>query len=284
MDKKFSFVILALLAMVISACDNDNDSPSNGKDTLPPIQSFVWPEAESSPKQLEGLNRFVYDSEGRVTLYETLVQKTTYTYDGLKCTGVMTSIPSGEKLQDQYIVFNKDGRPVSEESTDWENNASADMKYEYDSEGRIISYDFNVSDGRYRRSEFKYDSSTGLISEAIVDYPPIKGSTRRFKIKYRFCYSDKPNPVAFYPECHQIFDAEPALAFTGLDGYQRNRLIDKIYVNSIDVDADLEVFAYSYEFSAEGKLTAIIETVSLLDAEGEVMSSAAPIKITDIKY
>lgn len=283
MDKKFTFVIWALMTITLSACDNDSPS-ENKKDSLPRIQSFVWDGTQSSyPEQLNGLNSFSYDSDGRIKSYATPSQKTTYTYDGLNCVGVMTSIPDNEKLQDQYILFNKDGHPVSEESTSWYNNSTASMKYGYDSEGRIISYDFYADEKRNIYAEFRYDSSTGLMSEAIGDYQI--GSGKRVKLKYSYYYSDRPNPVAFYPEFHQIFDAEPALAFTGIDGYGRDRLIDRIVVSVEGTDAPpIEAFLFSYEFSAGGKLTSITETLALLDDDGNVMATHPLVKITDIRY
>ena len=285
MSKKFNFAVCVIAAIFLSACDDDNRPLYNDKDPLPRIQSFVWNGTEDTPQQLNGLNEFRYDSNGRVILYATPVQKTSYTYDGLKCTGIMTSIPEGKKLQDQLIIFNNDGHPVSEESTDLEYDVSASMKYKYNTEGRIEAYDFSVSDGRDRHVEFTYDTSTGLISEITVD-SSVRGSTKRAKLKYRYYYSDKRNPVALYPECHLLFDAEPALALTGIDGYQRNRLIDKIVLsfNYMDKEMDMEIISFSYEFSEKDKLISITETASLLDEAGNVSQTFPSLKITDIKY
>ena len=270
------FLAIALLY----GCNNDNHEPATD-DKLPQIKSYVWSAAEGAPEQLAGLNEFDYDSSGRITLYSTPVQKTVYTYNGTKCNGIMTSTASGAKWQEQTLTFNKYGRPISEESTDFENGDVASVKYGYNDAGRLTKYEISLDDGRFKSCNLIYDDATGLVSEVRV-LRHEAGGEDNLNLIYRYEYSNRKNPVALYPECLQIIDNEPAFGITGIDGYSRDLLPDKITMSLNGVD--MQVFSFTYGFSEDGKLTSILETASHLDEKGNVVQSIPAIRITDIKY
>lgn len=278
MNKTILHAIIPVASILLYGCNNDTHEPAT-EDKLPQVKSFVWSAAEGAPEQLAGLNEFDYDSDGRVILYSTPAQKTVYSYNGIHCNGVMTNTASGAKCQDQNFTFNKDGRPISEESTDFENGETCSAKFGYDDAGRLKKYEISLSNGNFKNCDLIYDSETGLLSEVKVLR---RDSGEEMELIYRYEYTNRKNPVALYPECVHIIDNEPAFAFTGMDGYSRDLLPEKITVSTDGVDA--QIFSFSYGFSDNGKLTSISETASWLDEKGNVVMTVPAIQITDIKY
>lgn len=282
MNKTMSFTVIIMLASIsLYGCSNDEQDPVIER-KLPSVKSFVWSAAEGAPELLAGLNEFDYDSEGRVTLYSTPAQKTVYSYKGIQCNGVVTNTATGAKWQEQLLTFNNAGRPVSEKSTDFDSGDVASANYEYDEEGRLKKYVFSLNDGRFKNCDLTYDPKTGLLVEVRVGRHD-SSEEEAVNLRYVYEYTDLPNPVALYPECHQWIDAEPAFAFTGIDGYRRDLLLDKVTVSGNGVDME-GAFLFSYEFSNDGKLTSIIESAAMLDENGNVVQTMPAIKLTDIKY
>lgn len=280
MNKTIFYTVITLASILLYGCSNDNKEPIS-EDKLPPVKSFVWSAVEGAPEQLYGLNEFGYDSNGRMTSYATPTQRTTYTYDGTLCTGIMTAAASGKKCQEQILTFNKNGQPISEESTDFDSGEIASVKFEYDDAGRLERYEISLNDGRFKKCDLSYDPSTGLLSEARV-LRRESADEESFNLVYRYEYTDRRNPVALYLDNVQIIDNEPAFGFTGIDGYSRSLLPDKITMSLNGMD--MQVFLFTYKFSDDGKLTSVIETVSHLDDKGNVVQTIPAISITDIKY
>ncbi len=280
MNKTMFFTVIMLASISLYGCSNDEQDPVI-ESKLPSVKSFVWSAAEGAPELLAGLNEFDYDLEGRVTLYSTPAQKTVYSYKGIQCNGVVTNTATGAKWQEQLLTFNNAGRPVSEKSTDFDSGDVASANYEYDEEGRLKKYAFSLNDGRFKNCDLTYDSKTGLLVEVRVGRHD-SSEEEAVNLRYVYEYTDRKNPVALYPECIQIVDNEPAFGLTGIDGYVRDLLPDKIHVSWNGVP--VQVFSFTYGFSDEGKLTSIQENVSWLDDKGNVEQTIPAIHITDIKY
>lgn len=280
MKNNILFTAATIIILLTGSCKNDKSEPDN-RAALPRVKSFVWNGAPGMPEFLSGLNEFGYDSEGRVTSYVTPMQKATYTYNSNICSGTLLWLPSEEKWQEQTITFNQEWRPLIEESTDFGDDATASSKYEYDSNNRLKTYEISISDGRYKRAEFTYDSTSGLISEATVIRREGAGK-EDFTLKYRYTYTDKTNPVALYPECIQWFDSEPAFAYTGIDGYGHSLLIDNVTMSVNGIDD--RIFSFTYEFSEDGKLTTITETASVPDENGNPVQTVPAMTLSEITY
>lgn len=275
-----SFIALAFAsAMVLASCDSDSDGK---EDALPKILSFKCTPLTYYPPELLGNNRFSYDPDGRVVRYTTDTIRQEFTYSGTNtCNGTTTLLSDQSVMQTQAFKMNDKWMPT-EESVDYiSENFEGSVSYEYNGKYRIMHLTAQADNGNFIDCIHSYDSSTGLISEVKVYR---KGTGREdLNQIYRFEYSDRDNPVAFYPENMQWFDFEPAFSLTGQSGYYRNKLLDKVWVLTPE-GKKTDVYLFRHDFSSEGKLTAIHQYYSKVDENGAALAETLHIDYTDILY
>lgn len=278
-----SFIAVAFaLAMVLASCDSDETGENGNGNALPKIVAFKCTPLAHYPSELLGNNHFSYDSEGRVVSYTSDVIRHELTYsDNNTCKGISTLLSDQSVMQTQDFELNDKWMPT-EESVDYiSENFKGSGSYEYNEKYRITYLTAQTDSGNFIECMYTYDSSTGLISEVKVVK---KGAgIENLNQSYCFEYSDRDNPVAFYPENLQWFDFEPAFSFTGQTGYYRNKLLDKVWVLNPE-GKKTGVFLFKHDFSAEGKLTAIHQYYSQVDENGTLSAETLYIDYTEISY
>lgn len=100
---------------------------------------------------------------------------------------------------------------------------------------------------------------------------------------FRLEYSDRDNPVAFYPEYMAWFVFNGTLGATPQSGYWRNKLLDKIWVLSPEGKKNA-VMTFTYDFSPEERPTAIYIAYHPIDANGNQLPELQHLNITEISY
>lgn len=276
MKRTILYTSIVLAATLLCGCNNDKAAAD--KTGLPRVKSFVLDSEAGFPEIMKGLNEFAYAPDGRVISYTTPAQKSTYTYDGTTCSGIVAAMPSGQELQKQTVTFNAQLLPASATITGVQDSIVTTTKYEYDAAGKLKGYELS-NEARTVHCDLTYDPSTGRVSS--IDVVQRAGDEER-KLTYRLEYTDTDNPVSLYLVCAQCVDYEPAFAFTGLDGFSCDKLVDKIVASSEGVD--FCEYSFKYEFSDNGRLTTVTELVSWFSEDGSLSEGQPVIRISDIKY
>lgn len=272
-----AFFYIAILFIPLQLFSRNYDAPIAEK-KLPLVKSFVLEAVEGAPEESKGLNVFEYDLEGRVLTYSTPVQKTTFTYNGTKCSGFVNAMPSGEKIQEQSLTFNKKELPLSGKITQLKDGMLINTKYEYNTAGRLENYRFS-SNEKIVNCILEYDSLTSRPKN--INTVQSVGNDDR-KVSYRLEYTDIDNPVALYLVCVLCIDYEPAFAFPGLDGFSCDKLVNKIIASTDGID--YYEYSFEYGFSDDGMLTSINLNVSWYDENGNLNPGGVLMKLSNIKY
>ena len=157
------------------------------------------------------------------------------------------------------------------------------INYTYNDKGRIIK---EVCDGDnpgytfHMSTEFTYDDATGLISK--MHHVRHIGDTRCDQ-ELTFFYTDKANPVAFYPEAMEIYAFDESLSLCGQTGYSHDKLID--HIDTYDKLTGVKArFVFSYDYDAEGRLTAIRQKYFDVPQNGGEPEKYLTYDFTELKY
>lgn len=290
-SKSFAMVALAAAA-VLMGCGSHSDKKAdgNGEPALPKILSFKVETNFNVIEYAKGVYRLSYDEKGRLAGFDTKGLEEVYSYSDDGNCRVVTSYRS-DKSVSQTADFKCDdrGKPVEEHfvlvnSHMISGEAKGTILYSYDEEGRITCQDCKTqspADGIIFKSDFKYDSSTGLLSEVNLrqKFPGLEVSDKLFRLEY----SDRDNPVAFYPEYMLWFVFDTGMGANGQSGYWRNKLLDKMWILTPEGEKTAAVI-FTYDFSEEGKLTGIHQSYREVTADGSLQTERMYFKITEIAY
>lgn len=283
MNKIIPFAAIAALTLTVACNSNENAKTEETPKTLAKVTSFNLTTDNPLVEYSGGPNVISYDSEGRIVKSSTGSTETTYVYSGDNAKATRILLEDKSVVSTENLVFDQTNTVLSETFDLVKKGVKGEVNYVYDDKGRIIKEDCRGANGNIPHnilSEFTYDEATGLITKARVVYE-IAGSKADADITLE--YSDKANPVAFYPEAMQMFSFNEILSLTGYTGYSRDRLVSKIkYLDRLSKRGYDLIF--DYDFDADGKLTAIHERYVSFDENGNQNPNELKVDFTDIKY
>ena len=279
--------LLAAAALIMTgACSNSNsenpDQPATPSG-LPKVTSFVLASDVQGIESRLGLNTLSYDSVGRVTRHVNKFFDETLTYSGDKCSVVQIYKPDNAVIQSCEVEFNSLHNATVEHFDYGAGSNKGVINYTYNDKGRIIK---EVCDGDnpgytfHMSTEFTYDDATGLISK--MHHVRHIGDTRCDQ-ELTFFYTDKANPVAFYPEAMEIYAFDESLSLCGQTGYSHDKLID--HIDTYDKHTGVKArFVFSYDYDAEGRLTAIRQKYFDVPQNGGEPEKYLTYDFTELKY
>ena len=289
-DKSFVLVVLTIVT-VLAGCGSTHNKKNDGsrENSLPKIRSFKIETNFNITEDGKGVHHLTYDSLGRLVNYVMSKSEEKYAYaDNGMCSVVSVCRSDSSVMGTSEIRFNDKWMPLEENfvlinSPIIVGEARGTISYRYDEKGRILSQDCETrspADGIIFKSSFKYDASTGLLSEVKLrqKFPGWKEASNQV---FGFEYSDRDNPLAFYPEYMMWFVFNGTLGTTPQSGYGRDKLLDKIWILSSE-GKKTAVLIFTYDFSSEDKLTGIYISYHEVDPNGDLLPELRYFKITEI--
>lgn len=276
-------IFAAAGTFVLVSCGTKGKPTNVESEPLPKIKSFNFSSDLPNADDAKGLYTISYNADGRIVKSNNGNTVTTYEYSDNKGFSTKIKLPEKTVNQTDEIFFNNSNIVFRELIDIKQYGIKGETNYSFDSKGRLVKQEYKAGEGETSYiliANISYDEATGLPTKIEVDTDV---ANDKYKQEYILEFSDKPNPVAFYPETLEFFSSNEVLAFTGFTGYSRNRLLSKVTAKDNQTDT-VHVMTYQHDFDKNGKLTAIHGKWHSLDENGNLTDSENYIDYTDIKY